>query len=261
MITVILTIWKRKHIKEQIEAFFNQNYPPEEIWIYHCCEYIKPIFKLIKTYSNVRYQYNSKDQGYFGRFSLGLHVKTPYVLIADDDVIPSSDWLSNCIKLCTSYNAIVSSAGRIIPPNDYQPEQIKYQGYLSDYFIGDSDNFSCTNKCLIDTIVDFGCNSWFLKTEWLHYFWSFKPYTFDTGEDIHLSASCNLKAGIKTICPEQKENINNGNLKKLYGFDSYASWRDKDFLSKREKIFRYWIDNNNWMPVKWSRNNVVIKEV
>jgi len=251
MVTVILTMWKRKHIEEQLKALQLQTYKPDAIWIYHCCSFIKPKFKLIQKYDNVKYQYNSNNLGYFGRFSLGLHAKTPYLYIIDDDVIPSNNWIANCIDLCSSNNAIISSSGRIIPFNDYQPEVIKDNNYLSRFFVGDNDNESITNTCDRDTVIDFGCNSWFFKTEWLNYFWSINPYTFDTGEDIHLSASCLLKGGIATICPRQEESDLCGNLKKYYGFDNLASWRDGQFITKRENLLKYLIDECGWKPVKW----------
>lgn len=169
----------------------------------------------------------------------------------DDDVIPSSNWIDGCITAYSEKNAIISSSGRIIPPNDYISELVKGPGYLTNYFIGDSDGNSRTNICLKDTLVNFGCNSWFIKTEWLNYFWSVKPYTYNTGEDIHLSASCLLKGGIENYCLRQDSSDYCGNLKKYYGFDELASWKNKDFLSQRENIFKYWINECGWRPINW----------
>lgn len=244
-------MWKRDHIAEQLKALQLQTHKPDAIWIYHCCDFIKSKLKLIKKYGNVEYQYNSNNLGYFGRFSLGLLAKTPYLYIIDDDVIPSHNWIANCIDLCSSNNAIISSSGRIIPANDYRPEVIKDDNYLSKYFVGDNDNESITNTCATDTLIDFGCNSWFFQTQWLNFFWSIKPYIFDTGEDIHLSASCLLKGGIVTISPQQEESGICGNLKKYYGFDNLASWRDKEFITKRENLLKYMIDGCGWKPLKW----------
>ncbi len=250
-VTVILTIWKRDHVEEQIEILLAQTNPPVEIWIYHCCDYLKPNFKLTKHYSKVKYQFNSSDLGYFGRFSLGLHCKTPFLLIMDDDIIPTSNWIENSIKVCSKNNSIISSAGRIIPKDDYVPEIIKDENYLQKFFIGDGDNSINQNFCSKNTLIDFGCNSWFLKPDWLSYFWAIKPYSFETGEDIHLSATCSIGGGIKTLCPFQDGKENCGNLKKNYGFDQLASWKRPGFLDKRREILQYLIDTCGWKPLKW----------
>ncbi|MBS1662371.1 MAG: glycosyltransferase family 2 protein [Bacteroidetes bacterium] len=256
MINVILTVWKRQHLEEQVRALLEQRLPPEEIWVYHCCDHIEPDLEILDRYPRVRYQFNSGDLGYFGRFALGLSMRTPYVCIIDDDVVPSSSWLEGCRRLCEEYDAIISPSGRLIPPGNFRPEDIVDADYVGSYFIGDSGGYSY-NRCAADTIVDYGCNSWFLRTEWLSEFWSVRPYSFETGEDIHLSASCARK-GIRTLCPRQDEEMGSGNLKKLYGFDALASWKQRGFLEKREEILRYWIDRMGWTPLLWAEQNVQV---
>jgi hypothetical protein len=255
-ITAILTVWKRDHLEEQINALLRQTLPPVKIWIYHCHDYIVPDDILVKKYPQIEYQHNTGDLGYFGRFSLGLHATSPFLFIMDDDVIPSSNWLEKCHQLCSAENAIIATAGRRLRVNDLMPERPEDR---ASCFFGDNDDGYSWNICKSDTIVDFGCNSWFIKTEWLHHFWSIKPHTFETGEDIHLSVSCLLRAGIKTICPAQNLQEACGNLKKGYGFDQYASWKDGQFITKREKIFKYWINEYGWQPVYWQKQLVGIR--
>src|SRR5882762_781524 len=112
MVTAILTIWKRNHLEEQINRLLAQVIPPEEIWVYQCHNHVK-IKNILKKFPNVKYQFNTNNLSYFGRFSLGLHVKTPYLYILDDDVIPSLNWIENCLKTCSDNNSIVGSSGRI----------------------------------------------------------------------------------------------------------------------------------------------------
>lgn len=232
-VTVILTIWKRNHIEEQIDTLLAQTNPPAEIWIYHCCNYLRPRLKLSKQYSRIKYQLNTSDLGYFGRFTLGLHCKTPFLFIMDDDVIPTSNWIENCKNLCSEHNSIISSAGRIIPKNNYFPELISNESYFHEFYFGDGKNSIEKNFCLKNTFTDFGCNSWFLKTNWLNYFWSIRPYSFDTGEDIHLSATCSIGGGIKTLCPYQDGVESCGNLKKLWA--GLCSFLEKTRLFREKK--------------------------
>lgn len=250
-VTAILTVWKRDHIEEQISALLTQTIPPSEIWIYHCCNYVKPKFKLIKQHSKIKYQFNTSDIGYFGRFSLGLQCKTPFLFIMDDDVIPTPNWIETCIQLCSEQNSIISSAGRIIPKGNYIPEIIRSKNYFRKFYFGDGENSDEKNFCSKNTFIDFGCNSWFFKTNWLNYFWSIRPYSFETGEDIHLSATCSISGEIKTLCPFQDGKETCGNLKKQYGLDYLASWRKPGFLEKRREILYYLINDCGWKPLKW----------
>ncbi len=243
-ITVILTIWKRDHLEEQIESLLSQTYPPSQIWVYHCCNFVKSRASKFKKYANIKYFRLNQDLGYFGRFMIGLQVKTTYLYILDDDVIPSRNWIENSLALSKKYNAIISSSGRRLG-KDFRPEDTFRKENVKDLFVGDASS-SSYNFCTEDTFVTFGCNSWFVRSEWLHYFWSLRPFSLETGEDIHLSATCAIKASIRTLIPKQDGIITCGNVRKFYGFDDVASWKHKDFITKREKIISYFVITHGW---------------
>jgi len=249
-ISVILTLWKRTHIQEQLEALRAQTLQPSEVWIYHCCNHIRLTREFFSRYPYVRYQHNSSDLGYFGRFSLGLYAKNPYLYILDDDVIPSSGWLERCVQLSQQHNAIISPSGRLIPKDDYTPEYLNQEGKLQGCFVGDGAA-TASNECQEDTFVDFGCSSWFIQTSWLNYFWSLKPYALGTGEDMHLSAACALKAGIRTLVPQQDGQHNSGNVKRIYGHDNLASWKQSSFIKERADVLHYLINECGWRPHRW----------
>lgn len=249
-ITAILTVWKRDHLLEQLQVLEQQSHPPEQIWVYHCGKHQSPDYSLLDHYPNLCYQFNSNDLGYFGRFNLALLAKTAYIFIMDDDIVPSAHWLEKGMQLCSAHQSIISPAGRIIPPGSFRPEEIRYPRHAQTFYIGDGDA-ARFNRCPADSFVDYGCNSWLLKTEWMKYFWSIKPYTLETGEDIHLSAAAFIQGGIRTICPRQEELGLCGNLNKSYGLDEHASWRKSEFAENREKIFTYWIKEKGWKPIYW----------
>ncbi|WP_157287995.1 glycosyltransferase family 2 protein [Pedobacter cryoconitis] len=248
-----MTIWRRNNIEEQIRALLSQTIVPTAIWIYHCESNVLPDFTLCDKFPLVKYQMNTDDLGYFGRFSLALHVKTPYVYILDDDVIPSAGWLENCMKLCLAKNSIISATGRIVPKDNFKPERPKgrKKQYIRKYFVGDNYDEYAENYSVANTNVDFGCNSWFFKSEWLTYFWGIRPFTTTTGEDIHLSVSCLLLGGIKTMVPLQDVINVSGNIRKHYGYDDFATWKKKGFIEERENLFKYWIENRGWKPMNW----------
>lgn len=247
-ITVVLNIWKRDHIKEQLSALFNQTLKPAEIWVVQCGNYVQ-MDDIKKQYPFIQFMTSSVNLKYFGRFSLAQYTKSRYVYILDDDVIPSSNWLEQCKTLSEQKNVIIASAGRIIPKNDFYPEELHN---VPDYFVGDVNRNVPYNYCASETKVDFGCNSWFLKSEWLKDFWRLPPYSFETGEDIHLSAACKIISNVSTIVPAQINEGSNGNLKKWYGHDELASWKKSDFLPQRADILKNMIENYEWKPILWS---------
>lgn len=246
-VTIILTVWKRNNVEEQIKALYGQINPSFIIWIYKCGNYVD-LSEIRRKYPEVHILESSINLKYFGRFSLAQYVETTYTWIIDDDVIPSVKWLTTIKTICESTDCIVSSAGRIIPYKNFKPEQTPI---TTDRFIGDSSLELTYNFCLEDTLVDFGCNSWFFKSNWIKYFWQIPPLTLSTGEDIHFSAVSRIMANIKTIVPKQSDLIICGNLKKWYGQDSFATWQEPGFLEEREKIITNLIYKYNWKPLSW----------
>lgn len=131
--------------------------------MFKCGNYID-LTLILKKFPFIHIINSTVNLKYYGRFSLAQYVSSNYVYIVDDDVIPSVEWLNICKSMCDEMNVILSSAGRIIPKDDLYPERLTN---AHKYFIGDINNNYQHNFCPQNTIVDFGCNSWFLKTEWL----------------------------------------------------------------------------------------------
>lgn len=249
-LTVILTIWRRNNLEEQIEALLNQEILPTHIWIYQYESYVN-VNDCLKKYPFVDIFNSTVNLKYFGRHSLAIHVKTKYTWILDDDIIPSSTWIKTCLRICDTNNAVVCRSGRIIPPNDFYPGVIKDQHYLKKYFIGEDKSEKGFSICTKNTIVDYGCSSFFFKTEWERHFWSIWPSTLQNGEDMHLSATCKIREGIPTIVPKQTSTENSGNLKPAYSFDEYASWKKPGFNEERADVVRYLIKEKGWKPLLW----------
>jgi hypothetical protein len=245
-VTVILTVWKRNHLLEQLNSLLNQQQLPYQIWVYQCGNHID-LSKIKKKFPYIEFIQSTFNLKYFGRFSLAQFVRSKFTWILDDDVIPSDNWLEKARKKCELENAIVSCTGRIIPEGDYFPERFQN---IDRYFIGDIEPSVLYNSCPTDTVVDFGCNSWLFKSEWIKAFWQIPPYSLATGEDIHLSASCKIKLGVSTIVPYQIDRTS-GNLKKWYGHDNFASWKKSDFQESRASIIRYFVEQHGWKPLNW----------
>ncbi|MDJ1480705.1 glycosyltransferase family A protein [Cytophagaceae bacterium YF14B1] len=256
-VTIVLNIWKRRYLKEQLESLYRQTILPKNIWILQCEEHTS-IKKTIKKFPNIQYIHSSQDLKYFGRFSIANHIDTCYTWILDDDIIPSSSWIETCISSCSKYNAIICCNGRFIDKNDYTPEIAKWPGYLQTHFIGDARYPLGYNYCPKDTFVDYGCSSFFFKTEWIRHFWSIWPITFQTGEDIHLSATCMIRAGIPTVIPCQFSENDSGNITPAYSHDKHASWMREEFIPQRTMVLQYLINKGGWNPIYWKEPTPII---
>ncbi len=255
-ITVIITVWKRTYLDEQLKSLVQQSVPPRYIWILQNENHVD-IGPVVAQYaavfpgiSVIRSGFNLK---FFGRFSICSHVTTEYVLVIDDDVIPSRNWLATCLEKCARYNAVISCTGRIIKPAGFRPEDCD-EREREMYFIGDNQSADENNFIPEDTWVDYGCNSYFFRAEWIQFFWSVWPVTFLSGEDIHLSASLMITRGIATLVPQQLSGETTGNLRKFYSQDAVSTWRNSDFLNIRQTVFEFLIKEKGWQPRLWKES-------
>jgi len=246
-ITVILTVWKRNHLRRQLETILKQTLIPSSIWVQQTQKHVDVDDVLSEFQNCIKYSFFSENKGIFGRFESVREIKTPYVFIMDDDIIPGTEFLENAMRLSLEKNAIVSPAGRIIPQGCLHNGPRESREYMRKYFIGDGLLYPY-NYCYQDTRVSFGNNVWLFRTEWMKYFFSFEPYTLVSGEDIHLSATCKLLGGIDTFVPEQTTIETCGNLKRSLSFDEMALHRQEGFCSLRSEIVQFfkqhgWLSN------------------
>ncbi len=252
-VTIVLNIWKRNYIKEQMIALLSQIVLPKEIWVLHYENYVEIqeyINEVRKVFPNIFLFISDKNLMFFGRHSIAISANTKFIWVLDDDVIPGVKWLNNCVKKCDFLNAIITCSGRIIQENTFRPESfLSSKAYIGDF----SNKGSPINLCSKDTMVDYGCNSYFFKKEWISAFWNIWPITFLTGDDIHLSAALKIKLNIATVVLKQTDESNSGNLKRKYGVDDVASWRTPGFMNTREEVFQYHILRNNWIPLLWKK--------
>ena len=254
-ISVVLNIWKRDYLREQLEALSNQTIQPTQIWILHSENHI-PKPSLLKNHSNIHYINSSLNLKYFWRFSIPRHIKNTYTWVLDDDIIPGKYWIEMCLEASRKNNAIIAGNGRVIPCNNFFPEQIIDDDYWLKYFVGDCRSGQAHNFCPEDTLVDFGCSSYFFKTAWLNHFWSIQPLTLETGEDMHLSATCSIRGGIRTVVPKQTSKQESSNIKPEYSGDAHASWKQNNFLTERSHVLKYLIKENNWKPMLWQHEKI-----
>jgi hypothetical protein len=226
-------------LEKQIEAIKNQSISIKSenihVW-YNNGDVVQhtPNDKNIKTYLC---NWNSK---FWGRFTLPLLIRTPYVAIFDDDIIPQRDWLKNCLETIENptYNGILGGSGVILRDKSYVPfNKVGWNGQHLN----------------TATRVDLVGHAWFFRQEWAKYLWYEEPVSWENGEDIMFSYLAQKYGNINTFVPPHPENNLNywscdfktGNE---VGSDVNASWLKGSHYEQRNKICINCI-NNGWKTV------------
>ena len=193
-ISVILNAYRRDaNLEEQFKAIANQTVQPKNILIW---QNFHP-----ETYN--KFPENIKDNcitsvcntnlGVWARFAYALNAKTKYICIFDDDTIPGSKWLENCLNTIQTHRGLLGTRG-IIFQNQYS--------YAHTHGIG----WETANE---ETVrVDIVGHCWFFEREWLSAYWSEMPPAefFYAGEDMHFSYAIQKHYGLNTYVPPHPKN-------------------------------------------------------
>jgi len=238
-VSVILNVYKRPETLElQINSILNQTYKikPENIHVwYNKSDVIQnlPKNEQIKTYNC---NWNTK---FFGRFTIPLLLDTEFIAMFDDDMLPGSRWIENCIDSIEKVNGIMGGSGVILDKKAYFPNhKVGWNGLHS-------------NKI---ERVDLVGHAWFYRREWIKYFWMNKPYNMNNGEDIHFSYMCQKYENINTFVPPHPNTdmsfwSTDPKFGTEKGMDNNASSLIiNNHISVRDEICKYYI-YNGWNTV------------
>lgn len=186
-ITVILNMYGRpEYLYSQVEAIKSQSAPANEIWIWSN-KSEKPQYDVSALCD--RFIVSNYNWKFFGRFAMALMAQTKYVALFDDDVLPCRRWLENCLHTAKQpqTNGILGGSGVHLPlAGGYGPNtRFGWHGPHND------------------TVqeVDLVGHAWFMEKKFLLPMWREEPFSFDNGEDIHLSYTAQKYGGIKTFVP------------------------------------------------------------
>jgi len=185
-ITVILTVYKRgEYLPAQIKALRAQSVPPKEIWVWSN-EAGMPLEDVSELVDRV--VVSNTNWKFWGRFALANMVRTPYIALFDDDILPQPNWFKNCLATYQQgVEGILGGSGVVLP---------KEGGYSSKHKIGWNGFHENIAKP-----VDLVGHAWFFPKELLKYVWYEQPYSWENGEDIHFSCMTLKHAGLKTWVP------------------------------------------------------------
>lgn len=221
---VVLTQYKRNNLEKQLQSINNQTIKPDFLVVFQNENHVD-ISNLKNKYNfiHIKSDYNTK---YFGRFASCFTFPVDICMVLDDDIIPGPNCLKNYMEQCIKLNAIIGGNGRIGINNPYKLNKPRDVGIRNNH-----------------VLVDFVGHLWCFKKDWLHYMFSIKPFTYDTGEDMHLCFTSKVLGNInsytaKQSCSNDMCDITNNNL----ASDLYSSYKVTS-QELRSNVEKYFIEN------------------
>jgi hypothetical protein len=213
-VTVILSAYKRSHcLTEQYNSIQNQTIKPKEILLWQNNSEFSHRFDTSSLH-NVKHTSSNNNFGVWARFAHALNSKSKYVCIFDDDTMPGTKWLENCINSFEQKNGLYGTIGLIYK----SPET-----YMGAQRVG-WDGINNENTMQVDIVG----HSWFFEREMLSTFWRELPEfnDFYVGEDMHFSHMLQKYTDLKTYVPPHPTHDKEmwGSLKGFeYGGDNVAT--------------------------------------
>lgn len=252
-VTVVMNGFKRPYAaKEQYEAYRNQSTGTPKFLFWGNYTGDAPIDKTFDKYviDGSKSAIANTNMGVWARFAYALNASTPYICVADDDTIPGSKWLENCIDTIENLGdqAVLTTRGVRIKNNQY-PAPHSY----------DAVGWCSANENIEQ--VDFGGHCWFFHKHILKAFWLNAPdvLPLNYGEDIHISFAAWKTAKCNTFVPPHP--INNldlwGSVKEkasAYGEDENATSRSAE---ASQGMFAHldWVMRQGYMPILARKND------
>lgn len=224
-LTVLLTVFKRRHLGTQLKAIESQSVKPRHIVVFQNENHRKVSWRKLVQRGH-SYVFNSANTGYFGRFAYLLNSDTEYVAILDDDIVPGPNCLANYFNQAVQLNGIIGGNGRIARTNKFidelhQPPDVGIRPHA--------------------TLVDFVGHMWLFRTDLLRDMFSVSPHTLHTGEDMHLCFSAKLKSGIPSFAAKQEDLMESCDVRlNQLASDDLASYRSTP-KTLREDVERYFL--------------------
>lgn len=238
-ITVLINGFLRlDNIKLMVEALRNQTIQPNKIIVY----YTKPTKDFIVPFiDNVDFIVAEEDHGLPSRFAIGLITKTNYLCIMDDDMVPGNKWLEICLDLIKKENAVICGYG------------MKYNNSMSDLNARRFGDHGESNEK--PEQVDVGGHSWFMKKEWLKYFWMEDPIDWKVSDDIHFAYTLKKYGNLKIIVsphPVSDKTIWSNTMLELgMGTRSLHARKEEDV-----NVWKNPVEQNQWEMLPYLQDNL-----
>ncbi|KAL8193235.1 hypothetical protein R6Q57_026816 [Mikania cordata] len=235
-VTVILNHFKRKTLCSQLDSLLHQTLPFHHVWV---LSFGSPnelaLKRIVESYNDTRISFisSSYDFKYYGRFQMALQTEADLVYILDDDMIPGTKMLqilSHVAGTDKYMNSVLGSIGRILPfrQKDFTfPSYRKFRSKEAGLYLPDPAYDITVDKIVQ---VDFLSSSWFLSAELVKTLFIETPFTFITGEDLHLSYQLqkyrNAGSFVLPIDPKDKETWGDSEHRLAYVSETTVIFKD-----------------------------------
>ncbi|GAV75880.1 hypothetical protein CFOL_v3_19356 [Cephalotus follicularis] len=235
-VTVILNHFKRKTLCAQLDALLQQTLPFHHAWVLSFGSPNEVLLKrIVDSYNDSRISFvsSSYDFKYYGRFQMALQTEADLVYIIDDDMIPGRKMLqilSHVAGTDKYKNSVLGSIGRILPfrQKDFTfPSYRKFRSKEAGLYLPDPAYDITVDKIVQ---VDFLSSSWFLSAELVKTLFIETPFTFMTGEDLHLSYQLqkyrNAGSFVLPVDPNNKETWGDSEHRLAYLSETTVIFKD-----------------------------------
>lgn len=223
-ITVVLNGYKRQNLREQVEAIKRQSVPVQEIFYW---QNTVPGFNYDEeTYSELNAALSNYNYGVWARFAYALNARTDYVCVFDDDTIPGTRWLENCLNTYETHPGLLGGIGLRFKNSNYELDFLP-DGKAARFGWDNHPDLAGNNLEPVE--VDIVGHSWFFARDLLSIFWRELPgpqWSMQVGEDIHFSHMLQKYTDLKTYVPPHPSSDTSlwSSLKAaIYGGDQYAT--------------------------------------
>ncbi|KAJ9540437.1 hypothetical protein OSB04_026943 [Centaurea solstitialis] len=260
-ITVILNHFKRKTLCSQLDSLLNQTLPFHHVWV---LSFGSPnelgLKRIVESYNDTRISFisSSYDFKYYGRFQMALQTEADLVYILDDDMIPGTkmlEILSHVAGTEKYKNSVLGSIGRILPfrQKDFTfPSYRKFRSKEAGLYLPDPAYDITVDKIVQ---VDFLSSSWFLSAELIKTLFIESPFTFMTGEDLHLSYQLqkyrNAGSFVLPVDPKDKETWGDSEHRLAYVSETTVIF--KDIVQVRDD--QWWRAMSTGYITQWAAMN------
>ncbi|OIW03919.1 hypothetical protein TanjilG_30195 [Lupinus angustifolius] len=236
-VTVLLNHFKRKTLCAQLDSLLQQTLPFHHVWV---LSFGSPneatLKKIVDSYNDSRISFisSSYDFKYYGRFQMALQTEADLVYIMDDDMIPGKKMLQILAHVAGTekyMNSVLGSIGRILPfrQKDFTfPSYRKLKSKEAGLYLPDPA-YDITLDRIVQ--VDFLSSSWFLSSELIKTLFIETPFTFATGEDLHLSYQLqkyrNAGSFVVPVDPKDKETWGDSEHRLAYVSETTVIFKDR----------------------------------
>jgi len=228
--SIILTVYKRNHLQEQIERVISQQgIIIKNIFVFQNESHVD-VSDVIEKYQHygVKHIHNKNvNTKFHGRFTVPLWCPTQYWAIFDDDTMPNPQWLLYAAQKSVEYN------GAIIGAN----------GRWADKPGGVGDGVAVAKDTLVDTVG----HCWVFPQERIYTMFRDPSFTLDNAEDIHFCCAAQYYDGVECIVPMcSPQDISKWpDTNTMLGQDEHATYKNPEHKGLRDQTYNYW-KNKGW---------------